>query len=122
MTTQEIPLKIKEQLLELSAKLPENKRQQFISGASSRLKELSHQYENTLVYAAVGWVLGEVLEHFATVPVLNVELFDGASETGGLIGGLLGFMKDRKTRAKEEEQAKKVAQIIQDELRKAVTA
>ncbi len=120
--SQEIPTDIKEQLLDLSEKLPEDKRSQFIAGTASKLKKLSHQYENTLLYAGVGWVLGEILEHFATVPVLKFELLDGASETGGLIGGLLGFFKDRKAREREEKHAQEIAAIVQEELRKAINA
>jgi|GEM_PF-5694644 len=124
----EIPLKIKEQLCELSQKLPtENQQKQFRSGAVSRLKELSHQYENTLTYAAFGIVTGLILENLLTVPIPipgigGFSLADDAPETGGLLGGLLGFLKDRKLQAKEIEQAKQVAQIVQEELRKAATS
>lgn len=125
--TPDLPLSIKERLLELASKLPEEKRKQFITSTSSRMKELSLDYQNTLLYAAVGWVIGEISEQVLTIPsaiplVGGHELLDGASETSGLIGGLLGFLKDRKANAKEQEDARRITRIIQEELAKAINA
>lgn len=118
----EIPFSIKEKLLGLAEKLPENRRSEFISKTSARLKTLGLEYENTLMYAVVGWVLGEILEHFMTIPFTHLGMVDGASEAGGLIGGLVGLLKDRKAKAKEIEQAKKIAEIVRQELFKASEA
>ena len=125
--SKDLPLSVKERLLELASKLPEEKRKQFITSTSSRMKELSLDYQNTLIYAAVGWVIGEIIEQVLTIPSAiplagGHELLDGASETSGLIGGLLGFLKDRKANAKEQEDARRITRIIQEELAKAINA
>jgi hypothetical protein len=112
----EIPLRVKEQLLELSRKLPEDKRSQFISRTSAKIEALGLEYENTLFYAAVGWVLGEIMEHLTTIPFTHIKTMDEASETGALIGGLFGLLKDRKAKAKDARQAKQIAEIVRQEI------
>jgi len=113
----DIPLQVKDHLLELSARIPEAARSEFIQNTATRLNELTHTYENTLVYAAVGWVVGEIFDHLLVVPIAGWSLTgDNASQIGALIAALLGFAKDRKKAKKLKEEQERVLTIIREEL------
>lgn len=116
MTATELPISVKEQLLELSKRLPEAARSPFIQNTSRRIKELACEYENTLIYAAVGWVVGEIIDTVLTVPFLGSLTGDNASQIGMMVSGLLGFAKDRKKVKQLKEEQERVLTIIREEL------
>lgn len=66
--TQDIPTDVKENLLELASRLPSAAQSQFIRNTTEKLRDLSLQYQNTLVYTAVGWVVGEIIDNVLTIP------------------------------------------------------
>lgn len=121
--TQDIPLEVKENLKELASRLPLSAQSQFIRNTTEKLRDLSLQYQNTLVYTAVGWVVGEIIDNILTIPFTKLSpTGDGASDLGALIGGLAGFFSDQKRARKMQEEQKRVAEIISEEFRNAMAA
>ncbi len=118
--TVDLPLKVKEHLLYLAAKLPVAARSQFIKNTTERLKELALQHPNTLVYAAAGWLLGELLDNIFTINVPFSDAIlaltaDKASDVGLLSGALFGLYTD----VHKQNERQKVARIVGEELRRA---
>lgn len=121
--TADIPVAVKEDLLELANRLPESVQSQFIRNASEKLRQLAVQYQNTLVYTAVGWVVGEIIDNVLTIPFTEWSLTgDRTSDLGMLIGGLAGFFSDQKRARKMQAEQKRVAEIISEELKNAMAA
>jgi hypothetical protein len=121
--TQDIPTDVKENLLELADRLPSAAQSQFIRNTTEKLRDLSLQYQNTLVYTAVGWVVGEIIDNVLTIPFTEWSLTgDRSSDLGALIGGLAGFFSDQKRAKKLAEEQKRVAKIISDELKNAISS
>ena len=121
--TQDIPTDVKENLLELAKRLPSTAQSQFIRNTNEKLRDLSLQYQNTLVYTAVGWVVGEIIDNVLTIPFTEWSLTgDRSSDLGALIGGLAGFFSDQKRAKKLAEEQKRVAKIISDELQNAISS
>lgn len=121
--TQDIPTDVKENLLELASRLPSAAQSQFIRNTTEKLRDLSLQYQNTLVYTAVGWVVGEIIDNVLTIPFTEWSpTGDRSSDLGALIGGLAGFFSDQKRAKKLAEEQKRVAKIISDELQKAISS
>jgi hypothetical protein len=121
--TQDIPTDVKENLLELAKRLPSTAQSQFIRNTNEKLRDLSLQYQNTLVYTAVGWVVGEIIDNVLTIPFTEWSLTgDRSSDLGALIGGLAGFFSDQKRAKKLAEEQKRVAKIISDELKNAISS
>ena len=121
--TQDIPMDVKEKLLELASRLPSHAQSPFIRNTTEKLRDLSLQYQNTLVYTAVGWVVGEIIDNVLTIPFTEWSLTgDRSSDLGALIGGLAGFFSDQKRAKKLAEEQKRVAKIISDELKNAISS
>jgi hypothetical protein len=121
--THDIPTDVKENLLELADRLPSAAQSQFIRSTTEKLRDLSLQYQNTLVYTAVGWVVGEIIDNVLTIPFTEWSLTgDRSSDLGALIGGLAGFFSDQKRAKKLAEEQKRVAKIISDELQNAIAS
>lgn len=121
--TQDIPTDVKENLLELASRLPSAAQSQFIRNTTEKLRDLSLQYQNTLVYTAVGWVVGEIIDNVLTIPFTEWSLTgDRSSDLGAMIGGLAGFFSDQKRAKKLAEEQKRVAKIISDELQNAISS
>jgi hypothetical protein len=119
--TTDLPNGVKAKLLELAQKLPESARKGFLVKAATRLGDLALDHPNTIVFAAAGWVLGEMVDNLLSIPVPFTELVveltaDHASELGLLGGSLYGFVRDRKKDALRSE----VTEIIAQELRRAM--
>ena len=124
--TQDIPTDVKENLLELADRLPSAAQSQFLRNTTEKLRDLSLQYQNTLVYTAVGWVVGEIIDNVLTNPIPGTDDWsitgDRSSDLGAMIGGLSGFFSDQKRAKKLAEEQKRVAKIISDELQNAISS
>ena len=121
--TQDIPTDVKENLLELADRLPSAAQSQFLRNTTEKLRDLSLQYQNTLVYTAVGWVVGEIIDNVLTIPfTVWSPTGDRSSDLGAMIGGLSGFFSDQKRAKKLAEEQKRVAKIISDELQNAISS
>lgn len=121
--TQDIPTDVKENLLELASRLPRSAQSQFIRNTTEKLRDLSLQYQNTLVYTAVGWVVGEIIDNALTIPFTDWSFSgDRTSDLAAMIGGLSGFFSDQKRAKKLAEEQKRVAKIISDELQNAISS
>jgi hypothetical protein len=110
-----IPAEVKGQLLEIAERLPNKEAQKsFLNGVSARIGELAGTYENTIVYSAVGWAIGAIVDHILHIPFTHIALTP-AGEISPLVGAILGFREDKK---KQKERAE-VLEIIAEELAKA---
>lgn len=121
MTTVDSPLDVQERLLDLAERLPERRRSTFLRGVTSGIRELVTDHPRTIVYAALGWVLGEIIDNLLTfhLPLSDVVVCltaDCASDVLAVGGGVLGFLRDRKAIAEREA----VANVIASELCKAL--
>ncbi len=120
-STSELPLSVKERLLEFSDQLPEAARSAFVRNAARRIQGLADRYENTLVYAAVGWVVGEIMDQVLTIPFTEASLTaDNASQVGMMVAGLLGFGKDRKRAGRLKEEQGRVLAILREEFQSSI--
>jgi len=117
----DLPVKTKDDLLRLSEYLPETKRRTFLRNTARQLGKLAREYPNTLVYAAVGWLLGTIVDHLLKfhIPFTDVvETLTGdyAGPIGFLLGALFGLKEDLQT----NELRRRTAEIIGEELRRAL--
>jgi len=117
----DLPATVKERLLQLSRNLPESSQGNFLASAADRLGTVALDHPNTLVFAAVGWLLGELVDHLLTVHVpfthLAYCLTGGTFSTAGVVGGALyGLRQDVQKNALRVQ----VAQIIGEELQRAL--
>lgn len=123
INTREIPFEIKEKLVLLARKLPEAARSEFVRGASRKIHDVASDHPRTFIYAAAGWMLGELIDHVLSIhiPLSDVVICltaDKASEVGVVAGALFGFYEDTQRQAERRQ----VAKIIGEELRAANAA
>ena len=112
---QHIPSEVKGQLLQIAERLPNQAAQRdFLVGVSNRIGLLVKTYDNTIVYSAVGWAIGAIVDHILHIPFTHIALTP-AGELGPLIGAILGFRVDRQ----KQKERSEVLEIIAEELAKA---
>jgi hypothetical protein len=119
----DLPVSVKERLLELAKQLPDTMRGSFLSRTADRLADLAAHHSNAIVFAAVGWLLGEIIDHVLTVHVpfsdLALCLTGGKISGIGLVAGALyGLSRD----IQEQNIRAEVALIIGEELRRVLGA
>src|SRR5271154_1298676 len=117
----DLPATVKERLLQLAHNLPESSQGSFLAGAADRLTKVTLDHPNTLVFAAIGWLLGEIVDNLLTVHVpfadLALCLTGGRFSALGMAGGaLFGLHRDVQKNALRVQ----VAQIIGEELQRAL--
>lgn len=118
MTPDDFPDDLKRKLLDLAERLPQSERSGFITRVSHEILDLAHSYRDTILLAATGWVLGELLDNILVINIpfseIVIELTgDHASEIGGMIGTIGGFWSDcKRVKARED-----VANVIARQLR-----
>lgn len=106
-----IPLELKEKLIKLKEKLPEEKQQVFAESIKKKLLDFST--ENVFKYTLVGACVGFIIDN---IPVIG-GFADDFTEIGALIGAWVGHSKDKKERAHREE----ISRIVQESLREALS-
>jgi|GEM_PF-2000915 len=121
MTLTSIPLPARESILELADHLPASTRKRFVRNTLERLEELAITYNNTLIYGAVGLVVGHILDDLLTVHIPFMReatcLTGGKMAEVGLLAGLFkGFFEDRAN----ARQMKLVNSVIREEVRRAL--
>ncbi len=121
MNTAELPLDVQERLLDLAEKLPTSSQATFLRGVTAEIGGLLKDHPRTIIFAALGWVLGEVIDHLLTfdLPLSDVVLcltVDRASDVLAVGGGVLGFLRDRNAIAERDA----VSKVVARELRKAL--
>jgi hypothetical protein len=122
MTTAiDLPLDAQERLLDFAEQLPESKRAQFVKNVAHRVGDLAKDHPRTIIFAALGWVLGEIIDNLLTIKIPFSEIVvcltaDRASEIMGAGAGIAGFIRDRKAKAEREA----VARVVGEELRQAL--
>ena len=99
-----IPITLKKQLLDLARHLCPSQRGGFLRSVVRRLDDLALNYPRTVVYAAAGCCLGQVLDALTGFP---------AGIPGLVAGGLFGLHRDLNADSVEEE----VRRIILKEFR-----
>jgi hypothetical protein len=97
-----IPVTLKHQLLALARHLCPTQQPGFLRKVVQRLDELALTYPRTVVYAAAGCCLGQVIDAITGFP---------AGLPGLVAGGLFGLHRDLNADATEEQ----VRRIIQEE-------
>ena len=94
------------------ATLPEAKREDFVSRATTRIGSLMRDNRQALVGAGVGWLVGEVLDN---IPVIKWLTGDHASTVGALLGAWIGHGRDQKAVQEREH----IAAVVAEELARA---
>jgi len=115
-----LPRKLVEKLLREAGKLPESAQARFVRNAAQRLTWIVTDHPRTIVYSALGWVVGEVLDHVLTIPIPFTKTVvhltaDHAHEIAPMLGGVLGFFEDRTERLNRH----RVARVIREEFQHA---
>lgn len=110
------------ELIQRTAKaLPEAARSEFTRNCIAKTKDLVFNHTNTLFYAGLGLVAGELLNHVTSFNFFGHHgslTMDRADEVGALAGGIFGFLNDRK----EIEARKRMVGIIREEIQRANVA
>ena len=119
--TIDLPVSVKERLLQLSANLPEPSRGDFLRNVTNRLSNVVLEHPNTIVFTALGWLLGEILDHLLAVHVpfsdIVLCLTGGKLSSALMVGGALyGVYRD----IQKERLRSEIAQIVGEELRRAL--
>jgi hypothetical protein len=119
----DLPLRSKQTLVRLAARLPPATRSEFLRNTLQRLEQVALSHPKTLTYGALGWILGEFVDHILTIHVpftqgLTCLTGDKASQVGLLIGALNGFLEDRAA----NQQHAVVARIVCEEVQRALGA
>jgi hypothetical protein len=99
----DIPMSVKEKLVALSAKLPADKRSQFLVNTTKDtllfMSKLAKEHKYTLVYGAVGYLAGHVLDELLVLTIPMIGVWRPTQNLAGLLLGLAGagygFMKDQ---------------------------
>lgn len=102
----EIPYDIKELVINLSKRIPPDRRSVFIGAAKRRLEGVATSY--TAKWAIVGMAIGFIID--------LLPFFEDATEIGGLLGAAIGQIKDQKVK----EEAEKLKTIIEESFREAM--
>jgi len=97
-----IPITLKHQLLALARHLSPTRRGGFLRSVVQRIDELALTYPRTVVYAAAGCCVGQVIDAITGFP---------AGLPGLVAGGLFGLHRDLNADTAEEQ----VRRIIQEE-------
>jgi hypothetical protein len=118
----DLPVSVKEKLLELSKRLPDSTQGQFLTRAAKRLGDVALDHPNTIVFSLAGLLLGEIVDNLLSVPIPLTEIVldlagDHAGELGGLAGFIYGFLQDKKNHAVREQ----IAGIVRVELQNALS-
>jgi len=121
MTGTDLPIEVKSRLLDLARRLPDAARSDFVRNSASQLKNLALSHENTLVYGAVGFIVGELIDNFVTIPIPLTEAVacltgDYASHALGAYGAVIGLQQD----LQRNDLRKQVAEIIGSQMRIAI--
>lgn len=117
----DMPLGVKRKLLGIAGRLPEDKRPTFLRVVLGEMRNVIYSHPRTLVYGALGFVLGEVLDRLLVIPlpmssrVVKVTA-DMASHILAALGLVKGFMEDRKTVSMEQ----KMHRAVENGLREAM--
>jgi len=106
-----IPLELKEQLIKLKEKLPEEKQQVFADSIKRKLMDFGT--ENVAFYTVAGACVGFLID---SIPIIG-STSDDWVEIGAAIGAWVGHSKDKKERAHREE----ISRIVQESLREALS-
>jgi len=104
-----IPLILQNQLLALAAHLNPARRGGFLRKVVQRLDDLALTYPRTVIYAAVGCCVGQIIDAITGFP---------AGLPGLVTGGLFGLHRDLNADATEEQ----VRRIIQEEFKSHFSA
>jgi hypothetical protein len=102
----DIPYNIKEQIIDLSKRIPADRRSVFISAAKKRLDGVSTSY--TAKWAIAGMAIGYLID--------LLPFFEDATEIGGLLGAAIGQIKDQKVK----EEAERLKLLIEESFREAM--
>lgn len=104
-TTQptEMPLAVKEKLMELARKLPEGSRSQFLINTSKEIgsfaAKFAAEHKYTIIYGGIGYLLGHLLDEVLTIQIPLIGAWKPTQNLAGLLLGLggvgCGFMKDQ---------------------------
>lgn len=119
--TTDLPVSFKERLLELAKRLPAAGQAPFVKASANRLGQLALQHETTIVYGAIGFLLGELLDNYLTISVPFSEIVicltgDHASTAIGAGSALVGLWRD----IQKNDIRKQVAEILGTELKAAL--
>ena len=119
MTALDLPLEVQARLLDFSEYLPESKQADFARRVSDRVGHLIKDHPRTLIFSALGGVLGEVLDNLLTFSLPFSEAVvcltaDRASEMIGAGAGISGFIRDRKAVGHRELLRRFVREEVQD--------
>jgi len=114
-----IPVDVQEKLLMVADHLPEDKRARFIQTVSHEVFQAVKDHPRTLIYGALGWVLGEILDHLLTFKIpfkdtIVVLTADRASDIGLAAGLIKGFVDDRKAIAERDQMSRVVARGLKE--------
>lgn len=119
----DLPNDLKAKLLEFAKRIPgEDRKRNFLRNVTSRLGELACQFEDTLIFSAAGWVVGQLVDNLLTVEIPLTELAvaltgDEASTVGALGGAAIGLYRD----FGKANERKRIATIVGEELRRALS-
>jgi hypothetical protein len=116
-----IPVDVQEKMLLVADHLPPDRRAKFLETVSRETMAAIADHPRTLVYGALGWVLGEILDHLLTfrLPWTDVAFCltaHHASELGAAAGMVKGFMEDRRAIAQRDQMSHAVARAIKEAL------
>lgn len=113
-----IPVSLQERLLAVADHLPEEKRAQFIRAVCREAIEAVNDHPRTLIYCALGWLLGEILDQLTfNIPIkelMNVLTADRASDIGAAVGLFNGFLADCRTNAEADQMGRVVAKCLRE--------
>ena len=113
-----LPTAVLELIQRAAKSVPEAARSEFTRNCIAKTKDLVFNHTNTLFYAGLGLVAGELLNQLTSFDFLwfhGSMTMGRADEAGALAGGIFGFLNDRK----EIEARQRMIGIIREEVRLA---
>jgi hypothetical protein len=113
-----LPTAVLELIQRTAKSLPEAAQSEFTHNCIAKTKDLVFNHTNTLFYAGLGLVAGELINHLTSFNFFGWHgslSLGKADELGALGGGLFGFMIDRK----EIATRNKMLAVIREEVQRA---
>lgn len=117
----EMPIDVKKKLMDLAEQLPRDRRAVFLKNVTNSIADLAADHPTPIVYAAVGWIIGQLLESILTfhIPLSDIVVQLASDRLSEWLAAL-GFGAGAIQEVRNSPERTAIAKIVQKEIRRAM--